>query len=250
MNHHLLLQLTCCGLVLLFLGTPSFVQAHDTWIRPETDRVQPGDSITVTIASGHHFPEGGDAVPREDLRAWLVSPAGTRHELPLADAGKSRQATFAAQEIGRHLVHFEHTPGVQSKTTRGWVAGDRKAHPEAIRSIYFYSSGSSSFLAGTGADPRRLPIELKFYLTAHVVDDQVTLTARLDGKPLAGLEIRKTTPSGSGPAGITDTSGRVVLVAPDWRGDILFSAHYTRPPADPDAGFDQENYHTTLVIHF
>ncbi|MBN2432288.1 MAG: DUF4198 domain-containing protein [Acidobacteria bacterium] len=245
-----MLQMIYCGLVFLLLGAGTFVQAHDTWIRPEKARVETGDTINLTVSSGHHFPDGGDSVPRDDFRAWLISPSGTEYELTLADAGKSQQGTFVVTERGRHLVYFEHTPGILSKTTKGWVPGDRNAHPEAIRSIYFYSSGAGSFLAGSDSDPRRLPVTLKFHLAAHVVDDQVTLTARLDGKPLTGLEIRKITPSGSSPAGTTDELGRVVLVAPDWRGDILFSAHYNRRPADPAAGYDQENYHTTLVIHF
>jgi hypothetical protein len=247
---HRAVSITWFGLVFTLMWSWVHVQAHDTWVVPEKSTVQAGESVVVRVASGHHFPEGGDSLPREDFKTWIMDPSGKTHELALKDSGRSREGSFSVTAKGRHEIHFEHTPPVQSKTTRGWVAGDRQAHPEAIKTVYFYSSGSSSFLAGMETDPRRLPNPLKFHLAAHIVDDQVTLTARLDGQPAAGVKIRKITPSGSSAAGVTDERGRLVIVAPDWRGNILFSAHYNRKPVDADADYDEENYHTTLVIHF
>jgi len=90
-------------ITILTFATPIF--AHENWITVDNFYPNPGDTITVTLSGGHHFPEN-DVLVKESLiyKPEVIFPDGSVETLSLT-ADKNRWiARLPISQSGVYLV--------------------------------------------------------------------------------------------------------------------------------------------------
>jgi len=98
---------------------------HNHWFMLDNISPQPGETVQLTINSGHHFPEGTFALPENFLvRQMVISPSG-QSDFQTQVAEKQRHASFEFKEPGIYLFQFDVKKPQMKKikySGRMWIA--------------------------------------------------------------------------------------------------------------------------------
>lgn len=227
------------------LVTAALATAHYTWIAAE-GTAAPGKPLTLRLAHGHHFPEGGEQIDATAAAVTAISPSGRRTPLAFAN----RAVTYTPREPGLHRIVFSQDRGVYSRTPAGLKPGGRDQHPDSAQSFRSYRSSVALLLVGSPATPPAASATgTEAELLASHEGGEWELTLIAGGKPVPGALI-EAFPGGAPkaiPAGKTDTSGKVRFRAPRGASQILFSSEW-KSPAPAGQKFETIFYSTSLCL--
>ncbi|MFV0444630.1 MAG: DUF4198 domain-containing protein [Planctomycetaceae bacterium] len=152
--------------------TTAAAQAHFIFLLPDS---QPGESRTVQVYFGEDAsPDDPELLQRiTDLRVWQLTPGADPVALNAEHAGDElRIATQAAQ--AHCVVVAADDYGVMAR-------GDK-----TFRLMYYAKTGPAAGDAAWSADASK---QLKLDVAPKFDGDQVTLTVRFNGQPVAGAQV-------------------------------------------------------------
>ena len=122
----------------LVLSLQAAARAHDNWITADNYFPRPGRQVTLSIASGHSFPESGDLISESLLEGILVTrPDGVKELLEVFPDGAKNvlRASLNISSTGTYTAYYElRRPQVSEPIASGSLvlisggicSGDRK----------------------------------------------------------------------------------------------------------------------------
>ena len=251
---------TALALLAIVALSASAALAHDMWgtaLDPA-----PGKALTAQIGYGHHFPAMED-IPDEELPFFKVSVIGPGG--PVKVAGGKPNYNFVSEapvDKGSYLVIADVEPIFWTQTPSGWSMKPKNESPggtscglyiEGAKGVVVVGDDSSADLV---TKPAGLPIEIVPMAHPSTVKPggKLILQVLLDGKPLAGAEVKGRYGAFASMASdtamaftdTTDQEGKVGFV-PLSAGDWIITAR-SEKPFDDLAKCDKTDYGTSLHI--
>ena len=99
------------GVVGILTWTASVGLAHEHWLDVEDYYPAAGAKLSISVCSGHSFPESSTVLKERVLRGTrVVSPEGKESAYQASEDGKKRKAQIDAGNAGVYLVLFELGP--------------------------------------------------------------------------------------------------------------------------------------------
>lgn len=163
---------TVCAALLCLCAAAAM--AHEHWMDGDDFYPDSGSTVGVHICSGHYYPKSSFALKDNVLELVTVrGPDGETVPVTTAEEAKRRTGALAVDAEGIHVVSFTlkrpraKEPGYEGKAL--FVAGST-------------SDDANRYALGTGLElvPGKPVSELK-------PGDELPLSLRLDGVPLAGM---------------------------------------------------------------
>jgi uncharacterized GH25 family protein len=232
--------------ILMIISSLSY--GHLSWIRIEKAG-DAGQSVRITVAHGHKFPEGGHQLVSEFVKAFYISETGEKSPFIFEKPAEGLSGSFKIAKPGVHRFCFVYDRGVMSKTTQGWKAGGKDMYPKAIERMKTVQTGTSLIKAGSGAWGKIAPAGLPVELLPVKFGKEMTLRLLKDAKPYPGADIILQLPGKDEKLiGKTDAKGEIKIVLPTERGEILIGAEFR---IDHPAGSEvnRENYAAALYLN-
>jgi len=231
-------------------------QAHMLWLIPDKPAPDPGETVTLTIGFGHHFP--GDKMEKEGRlkRVYAVAPDGS--ELA-CQALSPCTYTFTPQQEGTYWLFAALKSGFVSNTTSGRKLGNKQTLENVVSCSAFRMSGMTSIRCGKGeweqAGGGAFDLELVPVAdpAGKKKDDTIALKVMFQGEPLAGASVTpaaaKSDHHHDSPAAVeTNAEGRA-RVKRTGSGPWMFTARHDSPYPKKDL-CDSYFYCTTLTLGF
>lgn len=249
--------------LMLFCLIATSAQAHMLWLTPDKPSPKPGETVTVTIGFGHHYPQGTMEKEGRLKRVYAVAPDGGEID---CQALSTSTYTFTPQQKGTYWLYAVMKPGFVSNTTKGRKLGNKETLENVVSCSAFRISAMTPVRCG---DSKWRPAkggahELEVIPTGdpEAVDkgETIALKVLFQGKPLAGASV---TPAASNAehhhghdqghdhgqdAVETDADGiaRIKLTSDEsW----LFTARHKTPYPDEEL-CDSFSYITSLTLDF
>jgi uncharacterized GH25 family protein len=232
--------------ILVIISSLSY--GHLSWIRIEKAS-DAGQSVRITVAHGHKFPEGGHQLTPEFVKAFYISQAGEKSLFKFDKSVEGLSGSFKIIKPGVHRFCFVYDRGVMSKTTQGWKAGGKDIYPKGIERMKTVQTGTSLIKTGSGLWGEIVPAGLPVELLPVKFGKEMTLRLLKDTKPYPGVDIILQLPGKDEKLiGKTDTKGEIKIVLPTEKGEILIGAEFR---IDHPAGsvVDRENYASSLYLN-
>ena len=252
-------SVSICLLAVLALLASSAL-AHDMW--GTADNPVAGQPLKAQIGYGHHY-QTLEAIDDQEYPFFKVSAIGPGGPLKLTPGTPNYNFTSDSPvDKGTFLVIANVDPIFWSKTPSGWSMKPKDESPGAT-SCGLYIEGAKGVVAIDGdasaavvTKPVGLPIEIvPLDHPANVKPGgKLTLQVLLDGKPLAGAEVKGryaafaslVSDTAFAYSDTTDQEGKVTFV-PLSAGEWIVTVR-SEKPYDPPAKCDKTDYGTSL--HF
>lgn len=78
---HLRIAFQLSVLCAVAMASASTTRAHDTWVLPQRDRVSPGETVRIALATGMEFPKSEVAAKPKRVADWIVAGPNGRTKL-------------------------------------------------------------------------------------------------------------------------------------------------------------------------
>lgn len=189
----------------------STTRAHDTWVLPQRDRVSPGETVRIALATGMEFPTSEVAAKPERVADWIVAgPNGrtnlsgfkieandltARHTLAVPGAyaiGVTLKPNFILIEAGNFEAYLEEEHAKEASLQRQAMQQTNKPGREiysklAKTFVQVGEGGASDAVTQPLGHPLEIvplsnPLEWR-------VGDEVHVRVLLHGKPVQGLTV-------------------------------------------------------------
>jgi len=239
-------------------------QAHMLWLTPDNTSPEPGETVTITIGFGHHYPEGKMEKADRLKSVHAIAPDGSE----IACQAISPAAyTFTPNQKGTYWLYAAMKPGFVSNTTKGRKLGNKETLENVISCSAFRMAAMTAIRCGEAKwRPAKSEVHELEIIPADnpaVIDkgDTIALKVLFQGKPLAGTTISPTAashgkhnhghshdPNHGHETVETDADGiaRIKLTAD---GSWLFNAKHETPYPN-EALCDSFLYITSLTLDF
>jgi uncharacterized GH25 family protein len=245
--------LILCGLVLSFLWSASWAQAHMFWLNVNHGAPKAGEPVQVDIGFGHKFPQDEEIKGERLGSIKAVGPDG--QEVALKKLSTSRYE-LVPPAAGVYVLSAQLVPGFVTRTPQGMKMQTKKGVPDANFCFHFDMAAKTLVSVGDakpGFDrsvhnileiiPLKNPGTLK-------AGETLPVKVIFQGHPLAGAEVRFTYDGWPDPnqpfatLGKTGPQGeiQVKLVKP---GRWLLIASHKTPYLDPEE-CDENLYSSSL----
>ncbi len=239
-------------------------QAHMLWLTPDNTSPKPGETVTITIGFGHHYPEGKMEKEGRLKAVYALAPDGSEIE---CQALSPATYTFTPDQKGTYWLYAAMKPGFVSNTTRGRKLGNKETLENVVSCSAFRMSAITPIRCGDSAwqPAKKNAHELEIMPAGDPETigkgDTIALKVTFQGKPLAGASISPAAAShekhdhghghdhNHGHAAVeTDADGiaRVQLTAD---GPWLFTARH-QMPYPKETICDSFAYITSLMLDF
>lgn len=240
------------GLMALLLGTAA--QAHMLWFNVSDHTPEKGETVSLEIGFGHHFPNG------EEIKAGRLKPLEI-----IAPDGRTMPAkqvytgyyTFTPEQEGVYRVGTAMKPGFVSNTTTGRKLGSRKTLDGVVSCFAYRIMADTLLCCGvpekTAIDAANESLEIVPLKNPAKMDNGGDLPVKVlfEGKPLAGVEVtatREGLDKEDTVKAVTDGSGMATLQLTH-EGPWMLMARHKKPY--PDKGeCDDYSYCKTLTLQF
>jgi hypothetical protein len=168
---HLFKPKCLAGVAALFIGA-ACADAHDFWVNADSLRPEPGQTVAVQIAGGHHFPQSELILQGRLIREFTVTRHdGTTTPIALNPAGKTHESSLTIDTPGVYLLNLV-------------IQRPQKKEPESLcRAILIPAGGDDQ--PGAYARNSSLEIVPGKALSQLASGDELPLELRRDGKPMA-----------------------------------------------------------------
>ncbi|MDR2455905.1 MAG: DUF4198 domain-containing protein [Deltaproteobacteria bacterium] len=234
--------------------------AHDMW--GTADNPTPGQPLKAQIGYGHHYP-AMEVIDDQEFTFFKLSVIGAGGPIKTSPGTPNYNfTTDAPVDKGTYLVVADVAPIYWSQTPSGWSMKPKDESPGATSCGLFIEGAKGVVVVGDDASaavatkPVGLPIEIVPLAHPSTVKPggKLTLQVLLDGKPLAGAEVKgrygafSTLASETAMAysDTTDQEGKVTFV-PLAAGDWIVTAR-SEKPFDQPTKCDKTDWGTSL--HF
>jgi len=218
---------------ILFLSTVSY--PHDSWLVPDTYRMKPGETVTISANTGMDFPKSLNAISTDRIdRFFIVGMSGTIRLGNFEVAGNSTRATCIPGKPGTYTAALALMPKLiklAPEEFNRYLLSDGMKNIYELRkregtlneyAIESYSKYPKTILqVGDKTDdsclkPVNLPVEIVPESNPYTLNkgDKLVVTALFMGEPLAGWELSWSYPGhGESFAGtvITGKDGRAAV---------------------------------------
>jgi len=98
-------SLGCRAVVLSFFFAPLAADAHDTWVVAERDRLAPGETVRLVLATGETFPKSENAAKPDRVEEWVaVGPEGRVQVGGLVGEGDDLAARPSFEKPGAYVI--------------------------------------------------------------------------------------------------------------------------------------------------
>ncbi|MDY6822879.1 MAG: DUF4198 domain-containing protein [Thermodesulfobacteriota bacterium] len=240
------------GLMVLLVGTAA--HAHMLWFNVSDHTPEKGDTVSLEIGFGHHFPNG------EEIKAGRLKPL----EIITPD-GRSITAkevytgyyTFTPEQEGVYWVGTAMKPGFVSNTTTGRKLGSRKTLDNVVSCFAYRIMADTLVCCGasekTAIDATNESLEIVPLQNPVKIDNSRNLSVKVlfEGTPLAGVDVTATRQGLEKEEivkAITDSKGNALL-ALNHEGPWMLMARHKKLYPDK-AECDEYSYCKTLTIQF
>ncbi|MCC5812148.1 MAG: DUF4198 domain-containing protein [Ectothiorhodospiraceae bacterium] len=228
--------------------------AHYPWLVPESFRLQPGDSLSITPGWGHHF--GDEAVLEADRIAGLRILSADGADVSISRDGDQGFHSDALTPPGVYLAAATQVRGYWSRTPAGGLRQSRRDVPDAVSCSYSGNSMKTMVRVGTPAPP--VPAAPVGHVLEVVPQSDVTGLRRGDtlrvlvlfqGSPYQGPLVALSESNGETPALETETDGEGFATVPlNAGGRWMLRSHASTPYPDPEV-CDTQTFAATLTFH-
>jgi hypothetical protein len=83
------------------------LKAHEHWLETNNMQPSPGDTIEITLNSGHYYPKSNLAIADKLIHSQVVYCGQESEHFSTQVKGKRREGTFTINEDGEHLFEIE-----------------------------------------------------------------------------------------------------------------------------------------------
>jgi uncharacterized GH25 family protein len=256
-------------LLALALFTAAPARAHEYWLAPSTWRVGPGETVAFGAQAGVGF-AGERKLYSPERVVRLIARAGRELDLtPVANAGDSTWARFAAADAGGLLLAYESnfaTLTLDAPEFDRYLADEgldgplaaRRAARDAGPGHERYRRCAKAWLSGSNPSratrPLGLPLEI-VPLAAPGASATLRVRVLFAGRPLAGARLRawhqpldpaRRDSVAARWSGRTDARGEASVAVAE-AGEWLLSAVHMIPSREPTAA-DWESTWASLTF--
>ncbi len=173
------------GLVFGILAAAT-LSAHFAWI--DAPALKVGQTAKIRIGNGHDLGKSESALSRDGLKAWAISPSGTKADLSFSPDGNWLSASFPVKQAGAHRFVMTQDRGVFSQTTKGFKPGGRDVNPDAKKATKYWRSAIAYGSTDTKMAPAQ-PLGLEIEITLERKANEIHLVVYRNGKPLKGAKL-------------------------------------------------------------
>jgi uncharacterized GH25 family protein len=263
MKKFTLLVVLCSVLTLI----PCAVGAHMLWLNASDYAPKEGESVSIEIGFGHHYPRDEALGKGRMERVYAVDSNGK--ELPLEQVSTT-DYRFMPPTQGTYQIIAVMKPGFVTKTTDGRKMGSKKEYANAIDCFAFrmvatalISVGSpGAVFAASGKTPLEV-VALKAPSSLKV-GDPLPVKVTFQGKPVTGVKVQAANSQNKTQA-VPKHEGEVHGMGQHWaqevetngdgvsvfkvtsRGAWLFMVNYEAPYED-QSECDRYSYRTSLTV--
>ncbi len=235
------------GLSLVLAGA---AVAHFSWIAPMSPTLEVGATTKVQFGTGHALGTSESALPLDDLKAYVLTPSGTRVPLTVEKNGLWLGAEYAVKEAGQHRLVFSQERGARSRTPKGVKDGGRDKNPDATQAFRTVRTAVAyAFTAGSKMDAKAVGID--YELVPQRTEKSITITLLRNGKPCPGGEVAI---SWAGKKevllGNTGADGKITYAIPVGAAGAFVVLAEQRVAAAKGANYDTDNYETALYLNW
>jgi len=253
---------TALSLMAFFLMAAS-AQAHMLWLTPDNTSPAPGETVTLTIGFGHHYPQGEMEKAGRLQRVYAVYPDGSEID---CQALSPSTYTFTPEQKGTYWLYAAMKPGFVSNTTQGRSLGNKQTLENVVSCFAFRISAMTPIRCGDGqwrpakADAYELEVIPADDPAKIAKGDMIAMKVLFKGKPLAGASVIPAAADAEHPQGHdqghdhgsdaveTDADGiaRIKLTSD---GPWMFTARHKMPYPNKEL-CDTFSYCTSLTFDF
>ena len=182
------------GLIAICLFASS-TQAHMLWLSPDNTSPEPGETVTITIGFGHHYPQGKMEKANRLKGVHAISPKGNKIECQRISPATY---TFTPDQKGIYWLYSAMKPGFVSNTTKGRKLGNKETLEKVISCSAFRMSAMSPISCGDArwhpAKSGNHELEILPLSNPASIDsgDVIELKVLFQGKPLSGASLSMT----------------------------------------------------------
>ncbi len=240
------------GLLVLLLGTAA--QAHMLWFNVSDHNPDPGETVSLEIGFGHHFPQGEEIKAGRLQPLEITAPDGRAITAKQVSTG---HYTFTPQQEGVYRIATALKPGFVSNTTDGRKLGNRQTLENVVSCFAYRIMADTLVCCGvpgkSAIDAKNESLEIVPLKNPLRLSNGEALPVKIlfKGQPLANVAVTATR-EGLAKENIltatTDDRGMAALRF-NHEGPWMLLARHKKPYPDT-AECDEYSYCKTLTIQF
>lgn len=170
----------------LWLIAAATLSAHFVWI--DSPALKVGQTAKIRIGNGHDLGKSESALSRDGLKAWSISPSGTKSDMTFTQDGNWLSSSFPVKEPGAHRFVMTQDRGIFSQTTQGFKPGGRDVHPDAKKATKYWRSAIAYGSTDAKMAPAQ-PLGLELELTLEQKANEIHLVVYRNGKSFKGAKL-------------------------------------------------------------
>jgi uncharacterized GH25 family protein len=248
--------LVLCAVVLAFLWSVSWAQAHMFWLNVNDDTPKAGEPVQVEIGFGHKFPQDEEIKGERLGSVQVVGPNG--QEVPLKKISITRY-DFVPPAAGVYMISAQVVPGFVTRTPQGMKLQTKKGVPDANFCFHFDMAAKTFVSVGQpkqGFDRSvQNTLDIMPLKNLNILKGGETLPVKVifQGKPIAGAEVKFTYDGWPDPdkpfatLGKTDAKGEIQVKLDKPGRWLLIATHKTPYPNQEEC--DENMYSSSLTFN-